>query len=200
MAENKILLPVVTRDIAEIVEKESLSNKLFIEESFQKISRCNPNIAYFLNKVRLKEDDSLYPWNCGILVYKLLEKSGKLPVVSDFVCAEFAKDAENGLYSPGNYFIELAEKIRKENRCVMDTIVSQAKHYEKAECSTAIAGLVVYGLLDMQADMNLITGEINRIFSAKKGNDLEARMRDAVRSENYELAAKLRDEIKQKKK
>lgn len=153
---KKGLLPVVTKEIAHLVQAEILKNKNYIVKSLEHIRENNPLVADFIEDISLSRtkniDSSLNMIYSSTVVYSLLEKEGPLPVVSRDICGivqeELLQTQKN------DYVISIMNQLKEDNPHIISFVANLAtKSHRPLEI--AYASLIVYKLLERQAESDL---------------------------------------------
>ena len=154
MSENKGLLPIVTMEVKLELQAEVLASEDSIDKMLLDIAQNNGYIAQYI-ALEYGDTPCEGPKTCGVLVYKMLEKAGNIPMVGMLTTNELTAHINENYGCLRGYIIESIKHIGVENPLVIDFISGLAEGDEVIDKKKTInTGIIVYKLLEAQAEKN----------------------------------------------
>jgi hypothetical protein len=162
-------------------------------------AECTENrfVASFLRNLAVVSSDQLSVASCGALVYRILEKTVHIPKIMEETYLEVAGIKKGEEEIDLERITRIAQNITLYDvgiaKIVLGTsLISRDKRY------TEVAGFLTYAVIE-QAVKKEAEKIRKAMFRDRKGmliTELTAKLRRAIATEHYEMAAQIRDELK----
>jgi hypothetical protein len=194
MDQSKVL-PIVKEETGRYILKQVEKRPHYIDDIIEEVRLTNRHIYDFIMyMVRGSDVDPDKVKYAGLLTYRILEEEsefGIMPEVSDEI---YDNTIRFGFEKA--YLLKAKEQIEHDNPQLIRTLkkyVTDHKIYDKYGIT---ASVLVYKMLELQAMADRKKEE--RTINDYTLPELQEALKRAIKIENYEDAAKIRDKIKEK--